>query len=119
VRSAVAALGVEERFNPGKTVFDQGSMADDFFLLVSGSVAIEVEGKVVREIAATDDDNFFGEISALFPNRPRSATVRAVKAARTLRMRGSDLRAMFEGEMGVRYAIILALKDRGGPTGGA
>jgi CRP-like cAMP-binding protein len=80
--------------------------------LVEGRVAIEINDAVVREITATDSDNFFGEISAIFPNRRRNATVRAVGAVRALRLRGSELRALFEGEMAVRYALLVAIKQR-------
>ncbi len=113
VRNQIAALGLEERYRGGQSIFDQGLVGDDFYLLVEGKVSVEIDGKEVREIQHSDEDAFFGEIAALFPNRPRSATIRAKNAVRTLKVRGKDLRRLFEGEMGVRYALVVAIQERG------
>lgn len=113
-RSRIAALGIEERFAAGAIVFSQGAAAEDFYLLVEGRVAVQVDGTTMREIAASDDDNFFGEITAVYPNRRRSATVRAATPVRALRLSGAALRRLFEGEMAVRYALLVAIEQRGG-----
>jgi CRP-like cAMP-binding protein len=118
-RSSIAALGTEEAYKQGSVIFTQGAVAEDFYLLVEGRVAVEIRGKKVREIDARDPDNFFGEISAVFPNRRRSATLRALTPVRAVRLRGSELRALFEAEMAVRYELFVTIRQRGGGTGSA
>ncbi len=112
VKNQLARLGIEESFAPGKIIVEQGSRADDFFVLVEGEVSIEVGDTTVRVLSGQDADNFFGEVAAISPNRQRTATVRAKTAVRALRVRGEDLRKLFEGDMGVRYALVVALNER-------
>ncbi len=113
-KSRIAALASVESHAAGEVIFRKGTVAEDFYVLVAGSVAIEIDGEVVRKIRHDDEDNFFGEISALLPNRRRNATVRAASDARVLRLRGSELRSLFEAEMAIRYTLLFTLKDRGG-----
>lgn len=111
-RKQVARVGTEESFGKGESIIEQGSKADDFYLLAEGSVEVIRNGKTIGELKADAEDNFFGEISAVFPNRPRTATVKAKTGVRTLRVRGQQMRSLFEGDMGVRYALVLAIHDR-------
>lgn len=114
LRNRIAALATEEHFATGNVIIEQGQTGDDFFLLVDGKVEVQVGGTGVATIDASQPDNFFGEISAVHPSRPRSATVRARSQVTTLRIRGDQIRDLFAGEMGVRYALALAIRSRGG-----
>ena len=111
-RSRIAAAGTEESYVAGGVIYPQGAIGEDFFLLVSGRVAIDVDGRTVREIDAKDEDNFFGEVAAIFPGRRRNATVKTLAPVQTLRLRGSELRRLVEAEMAVRYALVIAIKER-------
>ncbi|MEK7703589.1 MAG: cyclic nucleotide-binding domain-containing protein [Myxococcota bacterium] len=114
VRDRIASIATAEEHSAGTLIVEQGKKGDDFFLLVDGEVDVQVGGKKVATIAATQPDNFFGEISAVYPSRPRSASVRAKTRVRTLRIRGDQIRDLFAGDMGVRYALAVAIRNRGG-----
>jgi CRP-like cAMP-binding protein len=114
LRNRIAKVAVEERYRAGDRIVELGKLGDDFFLLVEGEVEVEAKGEILAHVRAGDDDNFFGEMEAIFPNRPRLASVRAKTPVRLLRIRGRQVRELFEGEMGVRYSLSVAIHKRGG-----
>ena len=114
VRNQIARAATEKSYKRGETIVKQGGRGDDFFLLVDGEVEIVAHGKRLTKISAKQEDNFFGEMAAIDPGRRRSASVKATKATRILRLRGQDLRHLFEQHMGVRFALLVAIKDRQG-----
>jgi CRP-like cAMP-binding protein len=61
-----------ERFESGQTIFVDGSSGDKMYVVYSGKVAIEREGKLLEELSEGDS---FGEMS-LIDGAPRSATAR-------------------------------------------
>jgi hypothetical protein len=69
--AALAAIAREERVPAGKAVFRRGDPGDRFFVIVSGEVRIEREGKVFFRLGARDS---FGEVS-LLDGAPRPADV--------------------------------------------
>ena len=111
-RNEIARIAVEERFGAGDVIITPSKGGDDFFLLVEGRVSIEIKGNQVAEIGAEQDDNFFGELAAVYPNRVRNATVRATTSARTLRMHGSQIRELFHNHMAIRYSLEVAIRAR-------
>ncbi len=60
-------------FEPGAVIFQEGEHGDKMYVLQSGEVEIEINGKVVETLLG---EGFFGEM-ALIDGSPRSATVRA------------------------------------------
>ena len=69
----LAALFKERRFGPGETVIKEGSGGAAFYVIVSGTATVTVEGKPHGILQAGD---YFGEI-ALIDQGVRSATVTA------------------------------------------
>lgn len=74
---------IAERFSDveyaeGDVIFEQGSKAEAFFLIITGRVNIvrKVDGKE-RKLAYLVNNDYFGEM-ALLSRRPRSATVTAL-----------------------------------------
>jgi CRP-like cAMP-binding protein/glyoxylase-like metal-dependent hydrolase (beta-lactamase superfamily II) len=112
MRNELAGQADEVRFKAGKTILEQGGSGDDFFLLLEGEVVLERNGNQVGGVSAASEDNFFGELTTLYPSRPRHLTVRAATPVRALRVRGVAVQRLAERNMHVRYAIQLAVNDR-------
>lgn len=70
----IAALGAEESFARGATIFAEGSAGDKLYLILSGSVRIsrQVPGMGEEALAILRAGDYFGEM-ALIDDFPRSA----------------------------------------------
>ena len=66
---------LKQRFLPDEYIFNQGEKGEKAYLLLDGRVAIEVNGKKVAEISEME---IFGEMSLIL-NKPRSASIKALK----------------------------------------
>jgi len=74
----LAAAMNDMAFTKDETIFDQGEKGTQFFLLVSGTVAVIKDGKEITQLTATADKApFFGE-KALLEKEPRAATIKVV-----------------------------------------
>jgi CRP-like cAMP-binding protein len=71
----LAASLVPTHAHARSIVIRQGEPGEHFYLVVDGRLAVEVDGRQVRELGPGDS---FGEI-ALLRNVPRTATVRALE----------------------------------------
>jgi predicted nucleotide-binding protein len=60
----------------GAAFIEEGSRGSDVFFILTGSVAIEIQGFV---IATRDAGSHVGEMAAVDPQAPRSATVRTLE----------------------------------------
>jgi len=60
-------------FKPGQVIFEQGDQGDAMFVINSGEIDIEIDGKVIETLTA---GAIFGEM-ALIDGSARSATARA------------------------------------------
>jgi len=67
----LCSRGTLEYFDESQVVFNQGDSGDSVFMILRGSVNVEVFGNPVKRMS---QGNFFGEI-ALIANLPRTATV--------------------------------------------
>jgi CRP-like cAMP-binding protein len=67
----IASLGTEIRVGPGRELTRQGESGSEFFLVVSGELTCEKDGRPLDRIKAGD---YFGEL-ALLTKGPRSATI--------------------------------------------
>jgi CRP/FNR family cyclic AMP-dependent transcriptional regulator len=103
VRKLVEA-GRELEFPPGRMIVQEGAVASDFYLILSGRATVSRNLRKVRGLEAGD---FFGEISVL-DGGPRSATVVAETRVlvfrldrpaflRLLRTEGSISRKLLQG----------------------
>ena len=59
-------------YKPGETIFSQGDKGDQMYVIRSGEVEIERDGKVVENLSSSE---VFGEM-ALIDRSPRAATAR-------------------------------------------
>jgi len=67
----VVEAGRELEFPPGRMIVQEGSIASDFYLILSGRATVS---RGLRTIRRLDTGDFFGEISVL-DGGPRSATI--------------------------------------------
>jgi MFS family permease len=74
VLEGFAASVARERFASGSAIIRQGDAGDRYFIIVRGSVSVEIDGRVVGTEGPGEG---FGEI-ALLRDMPRTATVRAL-----------------------------------------
>ena len=86
----------ERSFSPGDRIMSEGAAGDDFYLVVEGQVDVDVGGQVVKRLGPGD---YFGEIALLY-RTPRTASVTAVTALRTLSFDGAHFVAAVTGYMG-------------------
>jgi CRP-like cAMP-binding protein len=95
---------------PGETVFREGSRGDSLYLVVEGSVAIEVavpqRGRV--RIATIGPGELFGW-SSLFYEKPKTALAAVLTATRAVAFDAARLRAQCESdpEFGFRLTRIV------------
>jgi len=78
------ALSVIRKFDASNIIFEEGAVGSEFYIILSGAVAIRknVNGEL-RQIALLRPGEFFGEM-AVVDRRPRSATAVAIEAATEL-----------------------------------
>lgn len=84
-KKELAKAMMEMTFTKDETIFEQGEVGTQFFLLVEGSVTVIKDGKEVASLTATAERApYFGE-KALENKEPRTATVKVTSAsAKTL-----------------------------------
>jgi MFS family permease len=87
----LARSAVESSVVAGTVLVREGTVPDDFFVLMAGEVAIAGAGDsgVDQSLGVLEAPNYFGEIG-LLEHRPRTATVTATALCRILRISGAD-----------------------------
>jgi cAMP-dependent protein kinase regulator len=77
----VLATGcIQKDFAKGKEIIKQGDYGTEFYVIISGSVSVNIDGKKVTSFASGD---YFGEV-ALLRDEPRTATITAEDAVQAL-----------------------------------
>jgi len=74
------------KFNAGDIVFEEGREGHSMYIVTEGAFEVfrQTAGKIIT-IAVIEAGQHFGEI-ALIANRPRSASVRAVRSSTAIRL---------------------------------
>lgn len=92
----------------GQTLVEEGSVAEEMFVIMSGKAEVVKEGESIAAMGAGD---FFGEMGIL-DSSPRSASVRSAEAARLLRIRRTDLMAVLREDqlLAVKFLWALSLE---------
>ena len=97
----------------GDVVVRRHQLERDFYVIVSGRAAVDIDGSVVRELVAGE---FFGELAALDWGAgfgyARSATVTAVTPLRLLVLPPGELRALMRAVPGVAREVQAAARER-------
>jgi CRP-like cAMP-binding protein len=75
---------VQEHYEPGETVFNQGDLGDRLYIIIDGRCeVVHTEGVVERRVCEFGPGEYFGEM-ALLNQTTRSATVRAIERLNVL-----------------------------------
>jgi len=101
----VAALTEEVHFEPGETIFREGEPVDAIYLILTGRVAVEGNGQVVREVG---EKQALGTVAALDRN-PAIQTVKAIDAVYALKLNAQDLQDLLSLDFELVQAVIRAL----------
>ena len=101
----VAALTEEVHFEPGETIFREGEPVDAIYLILTGRVAVEGNGQVVREVG---EKRAFGTVAALDRN-PAVHTVKAIDSVHALRLNAQDLQDILSLDFELVQAVMRAL----------
>ncbi len=92
----------------GHVLMRQGDRGSEMFVLASGRVRVERDGKVLAERGAGE---VLGEI-ALLSEGPRTATVTTVGPARLFVVAHREFHALMDEMPSVRLAVLEALAER-------
>jgi CRP-like cAMP-binding protein len=105
---AVGQLAEEVDVGAGKVLAQQGAWGHEFFVIVSGDVAIERDGEHLRDLGPGD---FLGEL-ALIGGTPRTATATTTTAARLLVLGQGQFRDLLSSYPSIRTAVLEAVGQR-------
>jgi CRP-like cAMP-binding protein len=92
----------------GRVLIREGSSAQEFFIIVSGSVRVERGGKVLAHMGPGE---FLGEI-ALVDHGPRTATVTVDEPSRLLVLGPREFRSLLAVNPAIQTEILQALARR-------
>ncbi|MBU0934396.1 MAG: cyclic nucleotide-binding domain-containing protein [Spirochaetes bacterium] len=106
----VTSRCVECTFDAGATICLEGSIADSFYIIVSGQVEVfkqTTEG-TPQKLALHGPGSFFGEM-ALIDNLPRSATIIAKEECLVLSLSRRDFQELIAAHSSIAMAVMTAM----------
>jgi CRP-like cAMP-binding protein/HEAT repeat protein len=97
---------------PEETIFEEGTIGEDFYLISEGEVSVRAGAEPNRrEVARLSSSDFFGEM-ALFDDEPRSATCVAATKCTLLVLDRSRFYSLIEQLPQLGVAICRTLSQR-------
>ena len=104
----VGRLAEEIDLPAGKVLMHQGDVGREFYVVVSGTVDVVRDGKLVRTMGPGE---FFGDIS-LVTERPRTATVTVTSDARFLVLGHREFHSLMEQFPSIRLGVLESIANR-------
>jgi CRP-like cAMP-binding protein len=104
----VGQLTDEVELPVGRVVARQGAGADEFFVIVEGTVSIERDGRHLRDLGPGD---FFGEL-AMLGKVARTATVTCTTPCRLLVVGHREFNALLSDYPSIQGAVLHAVAQR-------
>jgi predicted nucleotide-binding protein len=98
IAQAFSAAGSVEQFKPGETLIVEGGEDNDVYLLLAGTVSAVIKGQEVRTLKA---GQHAGEMAAVEPGQPRSATIIAEDTVVALKVPGNAF-----AQLGDRFPTV-------------
>lgn len=106
--TALARLTDDLQLPAGRILCKEGSMGQEFFVIVDGEAEVTRKGK---RVAMRGGGDFFGEI-ALLTDTKRTATVKAATPLRCFVLTRRDFRRLLDESPGVERKVMKALAER-------
>lgn len=96
------------RFTVGDIIFREGDPAREMYVVLDGEIEVMKKSRRGREtrVAILGPNDCFGEMS-IIDMQPRSATVRALGAARLLRISTEEMDALYRHDLKSYSLIVL------------
>jgi CRP-like cAMP-binding protein len=110
-KKALQSIAAQSRVvdhGEGKEITEEGGGAAGFHLIQSGTATVTIGG---REKASLGPGDYFGEIS-LIDGLPRSATVTATSALRTISLASWSFKPILDSEPEVAKALLKVMCAR-------
>ena len=104
----VGRLADEVDLPAGKVAARQGASADEFFIIIDGTVRIDRDGQHLRDLGPGE---FFGEL-AMLGKMPRTATATCATACRLLVVGHREFNAMLADFPSIQGAVLHAVAQR-------
>ena len=99
-------------YAPGENIVSMGQVGNSMFVVLSGTVKVQVpELSYQKTITTLKENDFFGEMS-LLTGEPRSASVVAFEESEVLRIDKSGLKPIFEGNPALVESISELVEER-------
>ena len=104
----IAALAQEVRCKRGDAVFRHGDAGDGLYLIVEGAIRISrtVSGMGEEALAILQPGMYFGEMSIVDDDSPRSADAIAHEETRLLKLPKDDLRDLMFVDRELAYELL-------------
>lgn len=104
----IASLVHEVRLEKGQAIFRHGDAGDGLYLIVEGSIRISrnVSGIGEEALAVLAPGMYFGEMSIVDDDSPRSADAIAHESARLLMLPKDDLRDLMFVDRELAYELL-------------
>ncbi len=109
IAEALIAVGTLLEFKPGETLIVQNDGTNDVFLIAAGTVQVKAHGIETRTLGA---DAHVGEMSAIHPSNPRSATVTATTVVVAVKVPGTKFVEICDEHEGTWKFIAQELSHR-------
>jgi CRP-like cAMP-binding protein len=107
--AGIAAIMSEIVVPPAETVIEEGEWGTSMYVVVDGTVHVQVGGKKVAELGA---GQVFGELAALDPEPRMASIVAGPREVHLLRLEREDLFDLMTEQIEVAYGIVRFLCGR-------
>ncbi|MHB8571604.1 MAG: cyclic nucleotide-binding domain-containing protein [Candidatus Dormibacteria bacterium] len=98
----------EVQVPPGEPIIRQGHPSHGFYIVVTGSLRVDIDG---REVATMGPGDFVGEISML-DRGPATATVTPTEPADLFALSHDQFRNAIRSEQGIALQVMEAMAER-------
>lgn len=104
----ISSLCQEVQFKAGQAVFSHGDQGDGLYLILEGAVRISrsVSGIGEEALAVLKPGQYFGEMSIVDDDMPRSADAIAHETTRLLKLPKDDLRDLMFVDRELAYELL-------------